>query len=230
MRNFKNQKIIITGGSKGIGRSVAVNLAKEGATVAIIARDQKMLAETLSELKKAGPGSEHISKSADVSDSNNVTDAITKIGKKWGQIDGLICCAGFAHPEYFDKTSLDVFEKCVKVDYLGTIYSTKAAINFIKAGGFISIVSSVVGYMGVFGYTSYAGPKFALIGFAETLYQELLPRKINVTVLCPPDTDTPGYAEENLTKPFETKALSESAKIMAPGKVAEIYLKNLKKK
>lgn len=83
--------------------------------------------------------------------------------------------------------------------------------------------------MGVFGYSSYAGPKFALIGLAETLRQEMLARKIQVSVLCPPDTETPGYATENETKPYETASLSESAKLMSADAVAAKFIKGVGK-
>ena len=66
----------------------------------------------------------------------------------------------------------------------------------------------MAGFVGVFGYTDYCASKFAVVGLSEALRQELRPCGITVSVLCPPDTDTPGLANEDLTKPAETKAVS----------------------
>ena len=84
--------------------------------------------------------------------------------------------------------------------------------------------------MGVFGFGSYAGPKFALFGLAETISQELAARDISVSVLCPPDTETPGFEEEEKTKPHETRELSKGAKLMTATQVAEKFITALKKR
>jgi short-subunit dehydrogenase len=99
----------------------------------------------------------------------------------------------------------------------------------MHAGSFITFTSSVAGFLGVFGFTSYSPSKFALIGFAEALNQEVAARGIRVAVLCPPDTDTPGFEEENITKPYETRALSGTAKLMSAQEVAEVFLKQLER-
>lgn len=73
---------------------------------------------------------------------------------------------------------------------------------------------------GVFGYSAYAGSKFALRGLAEVLHMELFPYNISVTLSHPPDTDTPGFAVEELTKPKETKLISEASGLLSPDEVA----------
>lgn len=76
-------------------------------------------------------------------------------------------------------------------------------------------------FSGIFGYSAYASTKFALRGLAETLAMEVAPYNISVTLNLPPDTDTPGFAVEELTKPLETKLISEGGGPMAPEIVAE---------
>jgi len=76
-------------------------------------------------------------------------------------------------------------------------------------------------FAGIFGYTAYCSTKFALRGLAESLAMELQPYDISVTLCLPPDTDTPGYAVEELSKPIETKAISQMAKLVQPEIVAE---------
>ncbi len=96
-----------------------------------------------------------------------------------------------------------------------------------ERGGYIVNVSSICGSIGVFGYADYSAAKFGVIGFSEALRSEVKPHGINVSVLCPPDTDTPGYAEENKTKPPETVAVSGTAGCMKPEQVAGALLKGM---
>jgi 3-dehydrosphinganine reductase len=86
--------------------------------------------------------------------------------------------------------------------------------------GRIVLVSSQAGQVGVFGYTSYCATKFALKGFAESLQMELARDNIYVTVAYPPDTDTPGLAEENKTKPIETQLINETSGVLSAEEVA----------
>ncbi|MCB1147196.1 MAG: SDR family oxidoreductase [Leptospiraceae bacterium] len=229
MIDYSGKNILITGGSKGIGRAISLQLAEAGANLMIVARDLKALKEVINEIKelKAGKVAYY---SADVTNKGQIKKAVQETLKQFGKIDGVIHNAGFARPDYFENLSLEIFEKHVNVDYMGAINVLQAAFPYLSNGAFISVTSSVVGYMGVFGYTAYAGPKFALIGFAQSLRQELKPKGISISVLCPPDTHTPGYEQENETKPFETAALSEGASLMQPEQVAKVFLKGLQRR
>jgi 3-dehydrosphinganine reductase len=117
----------------------------------------------------------------------------------------------------------------MSVDYFGTVNMVRAFLPHFKLQkhGYIANVSSVVGYMGVFGYAAYAPAKFAVVGFSECLRQELIPYNIGVSVIYPPDTDTPQWHEENKIKPQETRVLSGNIKVMAPEKVAACLLKGI---
>ena len=226
--SYAGKNIIITGGSKGIGREIALQLAQYGANVFLVARNEEALIETRKLIEKnAGTGLCHYH-ACDVSKKAQVKATVSLARKTMGSIDGLINNAGTSYPEYFENIPLDNFDHLVQVDYLGSVYFTKEVYEHLKPGSFITFTSSVVGYMGVFGFTSYAGPKFALIGLAESLQQEAHSRGIQISVLCPPDTETPGFSEEQKTKPFETQKLSEGAKLMSAGDVAQIFLKKLK--
>lgn len=96
-----------------------------------------------------------------------------------------------------------------------------------KKGGIIVNVSSIAGFIGVFGFTAYSASKFGVIGFSEALRSEFKQFNINVSVLCPPDTDTPMLHKENIGKPVETAAISESAKIMSADAVADAIIKGM---
>ena len=117
------------------------------------------------------------------------------------------------------------------VDYHGTVNMVKLLLpGMIKRGsGHIINVSSIAGVIGVFGYTAYSGAKFAVKGFSDCLRTELKPKGIKVSVLYPPDTDTPQLAWEDQYKPAETKAISGTSKPINPDALAERALKDAAK-
>lgn len=92
----------------------------------------------------------------------------------------------------------------MRVNYLGGVYCTKSVIPTMKSRKFgrILFVSSQAGQIGIFGYSAYSATKFALRGLVEALQMEVKPYNIYVTLSFPPDTDTPGFKEELLTKVF----------------------------
>lgn len=226
--NKKN--IVITGGSKGIGAEISKLLASKGANVFIMARNQKSIDDVIKQIKATSPEAEVSGCATDVSDYSQVKKAVKEITSKMGKVDGLICNAGMAIPKYFGETTIDEFEKINAVKYMGAVYMTRELYTSFNEGAFVTFTSSVVGYLGVFGYSSYAGPNYALIGLAETLLQDFVDKNIYVNVLCPPDTDTPGYEIEEKTKPLETRKLSGNVKLMTAEAVAKKYLEKLLKK
>lgn len=225
--HLKNKNILITGGSKGIGKEISKKLAEKGANLFIVARDISKLEKTRAEVLKINPGINCVVYQADVSDKTQVKNAVKEMIDRFGSIDGLINNAGKAVPDYFENISGETFENLINIDYLGSVYFTIEVYPYLKPGDFVSFTSSVAGFMGLFGYTAYSGSKFALIGFAESLQQEFYLKNIQVSVLCPPDTETPGFEQEEKCKPYETKKLSGTAKLMKPEKVAEIFLRKL---
>jgi 3-dehydrosphinganine reductase len=226
---FGNGTYVISGASRGIGRALAILLAERGANLVLIARDKKALAITQADCKKANPSGKIETFSCDLAQRKEIENTCAAIRKRHPVLAGIINNAGYARPGYFAELPADEFERAVKIDYLGAVHLTRGLHAQVQQGGLISFTSSVVGYVGVFGYSSYAGPKFALIGFAETLRQEFYQRGIQISVLCPPDTDTPGYSEENKTKPIETQVLSEGAKLMTAEAVAAKFIKAVEK-
>jgi 3-dehydrosphinganine reductase len=228
---YKDKKVVITGGSSGIGKAVGLLLAQWGAHCCIIGRDKQRLGNTLREIRSAALASAQklCVFSCDVSDRQQLFTGAPSIVQDLGGIDILINCAGITHPGYVDKIPDAVWDSMIKVDYMGTVNAVRAFLPFFmhQKHGHIANVSSVVGYMGVFGYSAYAAAKFAVVGFSECLRQDLLPYAINVSVIYPPDTDTPQWHEENRIKPPETKALSGNIKVMRPEEIAAALLKGI---
>ena len=118
------------------------------------------------------------------------------------------------------------------LDYFGTLHCVRAVVPSMleRSSGTIVGVSSGAGLIGVFGYTAYAPAKYAVRGLMDTLRAELKPHGIHVSCAFPPDTDTPGFARENETKPPETVAVSGGIKVMPPAKVAAKIVRGIEKR
>lgn len=228
MNWFNGKKIFITGGSSGIGKSLAILCAKSGADIAICARGQARLDETLAELNKIGKG-KYFAYSLDISKEDEVEKTAKQVLKDLGGLDVLINNAGVAEPGYVQELPTDVFRSMMDINYFGTVFTTRAFLPFLteQKSGHICNVSSVVGFMGVFGYTAYGASKYAVTGFSECLRQELIGDNIDVSVVYPPDTDTPQWHAENEVKPGETKMLSGTIKVMQADDVAHIIMSGI---
>lgn len=232
MKNFKDSLVYITGGSSGIGLATAKLLAAEGASVIIFSRRQQVLDEAVVQIKSCGTSAKQkfAGRSMDVSQKDNVDSVLSSAVAEFGAPDVLINCAGRAYPRCFEDITYQQFDDTLKTNLYGIWNACSVLVPHMKAkGGAIVNVSSMAGFLGVFGYCDYAASKFAIVGFSESLKSELKKYNISVQVLCPPDTDTPGFATENLTKPEETKAISANAKALSSEDVARELINGIRK-
>jgi len=222
----------ITGGSRGIGLETAKVFSSEGANVVIFARGRERLETALSEIQRArlSMGQRSGFFVLDVSDSKAVQVVIEAAVRQFGVPDILVNNAGRAYPGKFEDITCSQFDETMKINLYGTWNTCSALVPLMKErGGAIVNVSSIAGFMGIYGYTDYCASKFAIIGFSEALRQELAAFKISVHVVCPPDTDTPGLKAEDATKPDETRSISAGAKLMMPSEVAKAIASGIKK-
>ncbi|XP_066482289.1 3-ketodihydrosphingosine reductase [Tiliqua scincoides] len=223
--------VVITGGSSGIGKGIAIECFKKGAFITLLARDENRLLEAKREIEQYSVNDKqvvHIA-SVDVSkDYANVVKVIKQAQEKLGPVDMLVNCAGTSVNGKFEELDTSKFEQLMAVNYLGTVYPTHAVVPTMKERrmGRIVFVSSQAGQVGLFGYSAYSATKFALRGLAEALQMEVKPYNIYITVAYPPDTDTPGFAEESKTKLLETQLISESSTVCQPDHVARIIVKD----
>jgi len=226
---FRDRRALVTGGSSGIGRAIALALARAGAHVAIVARREAALRHTVAELRAAAPRAEQrfTAIAADVADPEQATRAVAACVEALGGLDLVVNNAGVARALRFEDTPAAEFRRLLDVNFLGAVHVTRAALPHLSAGARIANVSSLAGALPIYGYAAYAPSKFALTAFSEVLRQELRPRGIAVSVLLPPDTDTPQLAEENREKPPETRALAGNVPVLAPEAVAEALLDGL---
>jgi len=235
MKDFSNKTIFITGGSSGIGLAVAKAFAKEGSSIVIFARTISVLENAKKEIDASSETSElsMIKQkvnfySVDITNHADIKSVFEKAINENGIPYILVNCVGIAQPDYFEHISFEAFDKTIKTNLYSTWNACAAIIPYMKKnGGVIVNTSSIAGFIGVFGYTDYCMTKFGIIGFSDSLRQELAQYNIHVSVLCPPDTDTPGLHEENKTKPRETLAISGNAKLLKPEFVADAVLKGI---
>lgn len=212
--------VVVTGGSSGIGEAVAREAARRGAKVTLVARSREKLAQALGRI--GAPESQARCEAADVTDETAVRAALGRAAEAFGPPDVLVCSAGLSEPGTFEDTDAATFEHVMRVNWLGTVLSVKAALPAMKAngGGRVVLVSSQAGQVGIFGFTAYSSSKFALRGFAESLAMEAKPHGVHVCLSFPPDTDTPLLASENEQKPKETKLISEASGVFSAQAVA----------
>lgn len=224
---------IITGGSSGIGKATAKLVVQQGANISLIARDRQKLESARQEIAQAivSPEQKILIFTADVAQRSEIETAVDSAIASLGTPDLLITSAGIARPGYFLEIPTTVFEQSMAVNYFGSLYAVRAALPAMEKArsGHIVLISSGAAIVGIYGYTAYSPTKFALRGLAESLRGELKPKNIGVTIVYPPDTDTPQLAAENKTKPLETKKITATAKTWTAEAVAKEIIAGVKK-
>jgi 3-dehydrosphinganine reductase len=223
---FREKHALITGGSSGIGLAIATALARHGARVSLVSRDPARLGSAREAVLSAVPGAAVAVAPADVSREAEVDAAVASAERSHGPVDILVTSAGVARPGHFGELPASEFERAIAVNYLGTLYAVRAVVPGMRArgAGALVLISSGAGLVGLFGYTAYAPSKFAVRGLAESLRGELAPEGVAVTIVYPPDTDTPQLAEESLTKPAETRAITAGGGLWSADDVARATL------
>ncbi|CAB4283583.1 unnamed protein product [Prunus armeniaca] len=224
---IKNRHVFITGGSSGIGLALAHHAASEGARVSILARSIDKLKEAKNYIQLS-TGIDVSIFSADVRDY----DAVSKAVEEAGPIDVLIVNQGVFVPEELEKQGLDEVKFMVDVNLIGSFNMIKAALPKMKKGDSmprsIALMSSQAGQVGIYGYTAYSASKFGLRGLAEALQQEVISHDIHVSLIFPPDTDTPGLTEETKKRPQLTSIIAESSGVMKAEEVAKKAFEGIK--
>lgn len=230
---FENKRCLITGGSSGIGLALAKQLAAAGADVWLLASGAERLESARKAVEPYCRRSDQIVKilQADVVDSDQVQQCLQPWLGEQGAPDFLVNSAGVARPGYAEELPIEVFHRMMDVNYFGTVHVTQTLLPAMLARGSGHIVnlSSIAGFIGVFGYTAYGASKYAVRGYSEALRAELKPRGLRVSIVYPPDTDTPQLAYENQFKPAETTALAGNARPMTAEQVADAILRGVAK-
>jgi len=189
---FKNKVVWITGASSGIGKAIAIELAKQEARIIISSRNVKKLEAT----KEACAFSERIKiLPLDLEDYHQMDQVVKKAITLFGEIAILINNGGISQRSLAIDTAIAIDERIFKTNYFGTVALTKALLPYFVARkrGHIAVVTSVVGKIGTPLRSSYAASKHALHGFFDSLRAEVHTDNIKVSLICP------GYVKTNVS-------------------------------
>lgn len=233
MNNFSNQLAYITGGSSGIGLETAKLLASKGCSLVLIARGEAMLQTACHAIKeRLQKRSSSVNILAlDVSDNDEVQKKIKTAVECYGAPDILINCAGIGTADYFENITYEQFDRAMKINVYGTRNMIHALLPFMKqkGRGHIVNVSSLAGLIGMFGYSLYGTTKYAVVGFSECLRSELKRFNIHVTLVCPPEVQTPFLKEEAKTLPPESRAVKNLAGLLTPQQTAKAIVRGIER-
>ena len=221
MTDLKNKNALITGAGKGIGKAIAIALAKEGVNVILISRTQADVDQLSTEISNFGVKT--LALSADVSDINSINKAVEKALTEFTNIDILINNAGIAAFGNFLELEPTAWEKIIQVNLMGTYYTTRAVLpNMIeRQTGDIINISSTAGLNGNALTSAYSASKFAVLGLTDSLMQEMRKHNIRVTALTPSTVATDLALDLNLTD-------GNPEKVMQPEDIAELIVAQLK--
>ena len=191
MIKFEGKTALVTGASRGIGRAIAIELAKQGIKrLFLVARNRKKLAEVAAEIEVFGV--EVVPLAIDLTDSAAVNISIAQAWRDRGPIHLLVNCAGVAHQESFLRSNLSSIQEELALNLMGTYTITRIIAKRMAAQheGTIVNVSSLMGKFAAPTMATYSATKFAILGFTQALRSELAPYNIHVTALLPTLTDT----------------------------------------
>jgi NAD(P)-dependent dehydrogenase (short-subunit alcohol dehydrogenase family) len=183
--SFRHRAVVITGGSRGLGLEMARLLAREGASLALLARDERELARATEQLAHLGPDLCVIP--CDVGDGDAVERALEEVIERFGRLDVLINNAGQIKVGPADHMRLADYEEAMAVHFRGPLRAMLAAIPHMRRqhGGRIVNISSIGGKIPVPHLAPYVASKFALTGLSSSLHAELARHDIVVTTVCP---------------------------------------------
>lgn len=205
---------LVTGGSRGIGRAIALRLAKEGAKAAFLyAGNEAAAARTLSDIQALGGHGMAIR--CDVSDFHEVQEAYARVKRDWGAPDILVNNAGITLDGLTPRMPPEHFEKVIQVNLTGAFYLIRAAYgDFLrKRWGRIVNISSVSGLMGNPGQANYSAAKAGLIGLTKTIAKELAGRGITCNAVAP------GFIETDMTDRMGPELIEKAVQAVPLGRM-----------
>jgi short-subunit dehydrogenase len=185
------QKVVaITGASAGIGRATALRLARDGASLVLVARRADRLNDLAEAVSKAG--GQPLTIAADVSDGEAMPAIVAQAVSHFGRLDVMLCNAGFGIYGRIETIPPAEMQRLLAVNYMGSYVAAQAALSVFRRqqSGHLLFVSSIVGKRGIPYMGAYAATKFAQVGLAECLRAELEGSGIHVSVVFPISTET----------------------------------------
>lgn len=223
MAQSLNAKVaIVTGGARGIGKATAIALAKEGVNVGLLARTEATLKEVAAEIESLGVKVAYVA--VDITSQEQVEAAVEALKNKLGPADILINSAGVATFGTLLEMDPEEWKGMIDTNLMGTYYVTRAVLPQLieKNKGDIINIASTNGLNGAATASAYSASKFAVIGFTESLAQEVRRNNIRVSALAPSTVATDMALELNLIKE------NNDSKFIQPEDLAEFIVDQLK--
>jgi len=227
----KDKVVLITGGTSGIGKSLAHTFGKRGSSVVFSGRNKAALDATRAELESAGIKCLPVNADASILEDNELM--VQKALEKYGKIDVFIANAGISMRALIQDVDIDVVMKVMDINFRGAFYGIKTALpHIMKTKGSIVGISSIAGFRGLPARVGYSASKFALQGLLEVLRTEMLKSDVHVLTASPGFTST-NIRERNLDahgKPQGKSPRDESSSMSADECAMHIYKAVVKRK
>jgi len=227
---LKGKTALVAGGGRGIGRCIALALAREGADIAVgdlVGENADSVRDEIKALRVNA-----LACKVDLTKRVEVEQMVEKILSQFGQLDILVNSAGWDKLEPFLESSEETWERILAINFKSVLYTTKAVLPHMisRGSGKIVNISSDAGRVGSTWESVYSGAKGAVIAFSKTLAREVARYKINVNVVCPGLTDTPLLAAVRSQSPQTEKLIDAVTKatpfrrVAKPEEIAEAVL------
>jgi len=212
---LEGKKAVVTGAGRGIGRSIALALARNGADVAVLDMDEAGAGETAGIIEQTGRKS--LALAVDVSRLSEVEEAINKILDLWGSIDIVVNNAGITRDNLLVRMKEDEWDSVIAVNLKGSFNLSKAVARSMmkQRSGCIVNIASIIGMMGNAGQANYAASKGGLIALTKSLAKEMAPRGIRVNAVAP------GFIATEMTNKIPEKLREEMVRSIPLGRMGE---------
>jgi 3-oxoacyl-[acyl-carrier protein] reductase len=213
---FKNEIVVVTGATRGIGKAIALAFAKQEADVILVGRNEQALKALSDEIKNVGQSCDFFA--CDVANSQNVQETVNKILDKYKTIDILVNNAGITRDNLLLRMSENDWDEVISTNLKGVFNFTKAVSRSMlkaKKGKIISI-ASIIGITGNAGQANYAASKAGIIGFTKSIARELASRGITANAIAP------GYIETEMTGQLKDELKAEILKNIPLGRLGTV--------
>ncbi|MFT5170110.1 MAG: 3-oxoacyl-[acyl-carrier protein] reductase [Candidatus Omnitrophota bacterium] len=213
---FKDQVVIVTGSTKGIGKAIAMSFAKQGAVTIIIGRNEALAKETCDQINASDGNADYFA--GDVTNAENVQEITNKVLDKYKRIDILINNAGITKDNLLLRMSASDFDDVININLKGVFNFTKAVSKamFRAKSGKIVNITSVIGITGNVGQANYAASKAGVIGFTKSIAKEFASRGITA------NTVAPGYIETDMTAEMKEQAREDTLSKIPMKKLGQV--------
>jgi len=214
--NLQGKKALVTGGSRGIGRAIALTLADEGADVAITFYSQCKFGEDVCR-QIHDMGRRSFCFGHDIKDPGSIEDVRSRIEKEFGEVDILVNNAGIARDRTFKNMTGDLWDEVLAVNLTGVFHVTKQYIDSMAARGWGRVIniSSIVAETGNFGQANYAAAKAGVIGLTKTLAREYAKKGVTVNAVAP------GFTRTRMMQGIPEQAMKNVIDMTPLGRLAE---------